>query len=419
MRVTVKVPCLVLAVVLAGCSVFDPDLLPRKDEVTPPPPGQCGRQPPPPPPATDDPGDDVELMVFALRGVVLDQQGAGRSWSEIGYDLDCYTTSHPTNVIPDRHECVPPRALPPPEGGFTVDNPPDPLSLDGVEGIDNVFGDQFYALVEASVARVLEDYFGEPKSFEAAANEAQLAGKGTVLIGVEGWNGQLNDRRMTVWIAQAVAGTPCTEKDLVELNEEFDLVYVGTDDPAPPPAWEGDDCWWLRDDAFVTQSNPPQLRIIDDLGYMRDGVAVMKLQDRQPIDFFAGPVGARTILTGAVSTSVFRGENPTEQNPHGDLSDPWSIRLARNIVAGRWHLNDLTLSATHVGVCDAQQSFLQGQLDRMADLRSNPNDPHALDQPCNAISMGVRFDEGVPGRLANGTPEDSRKAGPPLPILCD
>jgi hypothetical protein len=412
MRVTVKVPYLVLAVVLAGCSVFDPDLLPPQKEDAGTPPGTCGRQPPPPP--MDVPGSSVDTMVFALRGVVLDQQGVGRSWAEIGYDLDCYTTNAAADVIPDRHECVPPRALPPPEGGFTVSDPPEPLPLDGQEGIDNVFGDRFYRFVEGAVSPLLgAEYPDRPaaeRTFEYIANEAQEAGKGTLLIGVDDWNGQLNDRRMTVWIAQAVGGTPCTEKDAVEFNEEFELVYTDSGEPAPPPQWDGNDCWWLRSDAFVAGSNPPQLRIMDDLAYMANGTAVLKLADRQPIEFFAGPVGARTILTGAVSTSVL----------DGDITDLSSLRLVNNLVAGRWALTDLTQSATHVGTCGPAQVFLTQQLDSMADVRSNPGDPHALDQACNAISMGVRFEEGVQGFLARGAdPADSRSPGPPLPEHCD
>jgi hypothetical protein len=417
MRVTAKVSYLVLSVALAGCAVFDPDLLPaQKEDPGTPPEATCGRQPPPQP-ATSDPGEDVGFMLFAMRGVVLDQRGVGRSWSEIGYDLDCYITNNARDVIPDRQECVPPNALPPPEGGFTVDMPPEPLSLDGVDGIDNVFGDKFYPLVEASVNQTLQDYFGENRTFESVANEAQEAGKGTLLLGVEHWNGQLNDRRMTVWIAQAAGGTPCSEKDLVEFNEEFELVYIADPETlAPPPQWDGNDCWWLRSDAFIQGSMPPQLRIMDDLAYMAQvnidgqprGQAVMKIQDREPIEFFAGPVGARTILTGAVSTAVIEG----------DLSDLSSVKLVNNIVAGRWQLTDLTQSATHVGVCGSAQWVLQNQLDSMADVRSNASDPHALDQPCNAISMGVRFEEGVRGQLAGMDPADSRATGAPLPVLC-
>jgi hypothetical protein len=413
MRVTAKVPYLVLSVALAGCSVFDPDLLPpEKEPEVDAGAGACGRQPPSQP-ETSDSGEEVDLMLFALRGVVLDQRGTGRSWAEIGYDLDCYITNSARDTIPDRQECVPPNALPPPEGGFTIDDPPEPLSLDGQEGIDNVFGNDFYPLVEASVSLLLDaeypDRPPEEKTFEYIANEAQEAGKGTLLIGVEGWNGQLNDRRMTVWIAQAVGGTPCTEKDAVEFNEGFELVYTDSGEPAPPPQWDGNDCWWLRSDAFVAGSSPPQLRIMDDLAYMNNGTAVLKLADRQPIDFFAGPVGARTILTGAVSTSAI----------DGDISDLSSIRLVNNLVAGRWALSDLTQSATHVGTCGAAQVFLTQRLDSLADLRSNANDPHALDQPCNAISMGVRFDEGVRGFLAGSDPADSSVPGPALPEYCD
>jgi hypothetical protein len=404
MRVTVKVPCLVLAVVLAGCSVFDPDLLPPQKEPegdAGPGPSTCGRRWPAAPSGTET--GDVGLLVFAMRGIVLDQRGPGRSWSEIGYDLDCYNTQTSRDAVTEGQECVPRNALPPPEGGYTEGNPPSPLSTDGVEGIDNVFGDKFYPLVDTTVDTT------QGVDFEEEANAAQALGHGTLLIGVEGWNGQEDDRRLTAWIAQAAAGTPCTEVPLVQFNAQNELVYIAGGQPAPPPAWDGNDCWWIRHDAFAAGSSPPTLSIVDDLAYIAGRTAVVRLPDRQPIQFFAGPVGARVLLTSAVTTATVEG----------DLSDLSTVRLANNVVAGRWSTVDLSQSATYAGICGLAQNLLTSQLDGMADLRSNPAVDHALDQPCDAISLGVRFEEGVPGRLAHGDdPADSMAIGTPLVDHC-
>jgi hypothetical protein len=404
---------------LPACQVFDPDLLPPSDEVEtdsgPGPVPSCGRTPPARPDESD-PGETMPPMIFAMRDVVLEQSGPGRSWREIGYDLDCYNTRVVTDAVEDGHECVPPTVLAGmPEGGFTIEEPPN-VPLDGSEGIDNVFGDVFFNFVDRTViqAGLLE----EGQTFEGEARAAQLAGKGTLLVGVEGWNGQANDRNMTAWIAQAAGGTPCDYVGSVEFNEAFELVCTEitgecteVGEAAPPPAWEGNDCWWIREDAFVTNSTPPEMKIQDTTAYMADGVAVVRIPPREELLFFAGTVGARVLLTNAVTTAVVEGIG----------GDPSDLRLVNNIVAGRWATNDLTQSGRHVGVCPGPtQRVLTDQLDGIADVRSDPNDPHGLDLECNAISMGVRFEEGMLGTLAVGeTPGESRAPGAALPDYCE
>jgi hypothetical protein len=193
-------------------------------------------------------------------------------------------------------------------------------------------------------------------------------------------------------------------------SEEGKLVMISDGSDAPPPAWQGDDCWWLRDDAFVSGSD--ELAQFDDVAYMADGVSVISLQPRVPMKFFAGPVGANVVLTGAVSTAEL----------DGDLSDPSSLKLVNATVAGRWANNELTESGRHVSVCPGsnEQNTLTGVLDQRADVRSNPGDTPSLNQRCNAISMGVTFAEGIQGKLANGDdPADNRVDAPPLPDWCD
>jgi hypothetical protein len=425
-----------------GCDVFDPDLLPTQEQDS----GvqqdtgngvgsECTNREPDRPAASDPAADDVpEFLLFAVRDVVLDQGGG--VWTEIGYNLDCFNTTSSLAAVTDGHECVPPREHDrAPADGWTEERPPN-VPLDGDQGIDNVFGDQFFPFVESSLetlsapggTRSELPFDEEGVTFQSIAREEQEAGRGTLLIGVSDWNGALNDTRMTVWIAQAAGGTPCEYVEHVHFNEEHLLVMnedyegdgeLGPFDPAPPPAWEGNDCWWLRNDAFVPQSNPPELAQEDDLAYMTGGTAVIRLRDREAIQFFAGPVGARVIMTGAVSTAQLEGS----------LDDIPNLKLANSIVAGRWALNDLTQSGRHVGICpgSTEQSLLTTMLNRQADIRSNPNDPPSLDQACNAISMGVRFEEGIQGKLvadylagdSAGRVAASRAEGAPLPDFCD
>jgi hypothetical protein len=105
------------------------------------------------------------------------------------------------------------------------------------------------------------------------------------------------------------------------------------------------------------------MKIQDTTAYMADGVAVVRIPPREELLFFAGTVGARVLLTNAVTTAVVEGIG----------GDPSDLRLVNNIVAGRWATNDLTQSGRHVGVCPGPtQRVLTDQLDGIADVRSDP-----------------------------------------------
>ncbi|UJR78791.1 Hypothetical protein I5071_8240 [Sandaracinus amylolyticus] len=350
---TTWLACVIAIVPLAsGCRVYDPDLLDRADAG----PGEaCAQRSQPPQRPSSADGDGPEVA-FGLRMVVMAQ---GNDWPMYGYDVDGFCTEQPDLVS----ECTPP----------AVENPP----ADGVGGVDNVFGDQFFPLVEATTP-----------DLEAEAREAQELGQGLPIIRMRGWNGERNDPRVDAAIMQAVFGAPGSASEEPPARP---------DDPASSrPVWDGRDWFWVRDDAFLMDDlGRPLIR--DDNAYVADGVLVVRLPDRIDIIFPADAYGVLVRLTGAQATGRISEDGTTLEN----------VR-----VSGRWSLNDLLVTARNIGVCEGERDYelLNSQLDRIADVRSTPGSG-GPGVECDAISLGVGF-TGTRVRVA-GLAE-----GPPLADLC-
>ncbi|MFW6088011.1 MAG: hypothetical protein ACODAG_12450 [Myxococcota bacterium] len=359
-------------------------------------PSECGAQPAPRPDVEDS--ADEDRVLFAIRDIVLDQDDPG----SIGYDLDCFDTDSQEAAQQGETQCFPPSG-----GGVPTDGP---------NGVDNVFGDDFYPLVGAAlsineIGKLLVDE-NDPDvelTFEEKANQVQASGRGTLLVIIDGWNGTLNDPSMTASIAQAAYGTPCADdmgtppENLVWMPHEGESGTLMIDDggemvEAPPPAWDGNDCWWIREDAFVTASD--EFEISDDQAYVNEGEAVIDIPPRKTIQFFAGPVGVEVKLTGAVSTAI--------------VSDDFDA-LTDMTVAGRWARDDLRSTGENLGVCQfcSTMETLDNSLLSESDVRSNPDDDPSPNLECNAISMGVRFETGVRGTYVD------RAEGPVLPNPCE
>jgi hypothetical protein len=363
-----------------------------------------------PPPRPDLGADgDVGRVVFALRNVVLDQTGDD-AWRHVGYDLDGYDTVSAASAVTHGHECVPPAEhAREPADGWSVEHPPD-VPLDGEDGIDNVFAPHLYPHIDPWLETLAPDIFAEA-SLQDVARAYQDEGHGTWLLVLDGWNGGPEDRMVAATLVHAAAGTPCAQLDDVTFNEAHEPVLASdTTTPAPPPAWNGNDCWWVRDDDFIagTSSSAPVLH--DDLAYVSGGTLVMHLAPRAPLRFFLGPLAMVLRLTGSVLTAHLTG---------GNGGAPFALEEA--IVAGRWSANDWTEDAEHLGYCPHGILHLippPNPLSGLLDVRSNPNDPHSLDQPCNALSLGLRFESGTPGTLAGDTLADAIAPTRPLPEPC-
>jgi hypothetical protein len=376
---------------------------------------EWGRKPPDRPAESDPPGEHVGPFVFALHDVVLNQQGG--AWREIGYDLDGYDTVSNASAVTHGHECVPPREHNrQPDYGWAEAHPPN-VPLDGEQGIDNVFGGQLFPFVESTL-QVLSSTdepnlpFDDPDvTFEGLVRDNHQAGRGTWLLVLHDWNGQPNDRAVTAAFARAAAGTPCADVDEVTYDTESHQLVMASDGttPASPPAWDGNDCYWIHEDDVVITGESFAYWV--DNAYVADGTFVMPLGDLWPgLDLSAGPVAMSMRLLGAVLTARIEGIGSA------------SPRLEDITIAGRWSLTNLGQTARHLGICphSGEQLILTQLLDRQADLRANPDDPHFLDQPCNAISLGLLFEGGTLASLAGGDDlADSAVQGEPLPDLCN
>jgi hypothetical protein len=328
-----------LALGLASCDVYDESL------VT----GGAGGplRHAPPRPTTPD-GPDVEPLTVALRDPVINQ---GDLWREIGLDLDGFATAS----MDSETECLPGRS--------------NTVPIDGEEGIDNIFGAAFVKVVTGFIPEL-----------QAEAVAAQHAGNGTLIIRMSKWNGTPNDPLVQVIISQAVDGTPA-DPSLVEWNDDFELVMKADGSPAPPPEWEGNDHWWVRDDTFVG-GDETQPRISDDAAYVADNKVVLRLPDGVDIFFFIADKVVKVNLTGAMSVGTMNAD-------HSELTD--------TIVAGRWGKNDLLDTADYINICEGPiKTTLTNTIDFISDVRSQVGTGNTGAR-CDAISLGMRFGKGVLG----------------------
>ena len=344
------------------CDLRDNDCDGGVDESCADLPIEDGLRKPPPRPSAED-GPDVDILTVALRDVVLNQEGD--RWRDIGLDLDDIDSQPPVPVV----ECVPPN----------VDAEP---RIDGNEGIDNAFGDALYPLLRLVLPEL-----------ESEARAGQERGIGAILLQVRRWNGTANDPRIEVVLTQSAGGTSADPSSVSFEGDE--LMMAG--EPAPPPAWDGNDHWWARNDAFF-MGNETQPIFRDFNAYMADGTLVMRLPDRVDLLFTAGAeAGVRLRLTDAFVL--------------GTLSEDFST-VPTATVAGRWSISDLLDTGNNMGTCvgTPQRDIVENQLDTLADVRSQPGSGGA-GVSCDAISLGVTF-SGVRGNWAGLGP--SR----PLPDPC-
>ena len=358
------------AAAISGCDAFDESLLASNGDggVS----SSCedgSRQPPERP--TDPDGPDGPEVVFALKNVRLDQ--SGDAWREIGFNLDGICSTAPDPVV----ECVPPR--------FPAAQP----DVDGNEGIDNVFGGRLFPLIDLVF----------PELKDIAVDSAER-GLGAVVVRIRGWNGQDDDPRVEVAVAQTVDTVAGAEADVAAPDITFDEMFQARLDGgelAPAPAWDGHDWAWLRADGFFMR-DLERARIEDTNAYIRDRTLVVRLPDRVDIVFSDGEVGVNVRITDGIAA--------------GRISD--DLRSMGPVhVAGRWSILDLLDTARTIGVCDETPQFdlLSTQLDTIADVRS-VRGSGGEGVECDALSLGVTF-EGVPVRIAGIVDH------PPLPNQCE
>lgn len=396
-----------------GCSVFNKKLVPpdkgNQD-------AGCGAVPPLPPQTTD--GTSVPTVILALRDPLLPTGSA--TAGQVGYNLDGFCTAQ----AGDPSECIPQAyGL---DGGVLMDQP---TPADLPNGVDNSFGQSFYKLVDLGLRFILNpvyniypkelDSMGNlvPMPFNDVARAYQDAGFGTFVVEIQDWNGTANDPAITVSILQAAGGTPCADVPNVTFEPIDGSTTSGRlvmkSDPtllAPPPKWDGGDCWFIRGDSYPNNdpTNTPNLQ--DQGAYVANGILVTRIAAGVPLLFFAGPVGATVKLGGGMSTA------------HVVLSDG-GVSSDDVRVVGRWKHGDVQATGDSVGVCVNSQlySTLDGQAQQDLDVMATPPQtiPTATGQHCDAMSLGVRFQSAVQGKLVTDA-TGKQIVGPncPMPDPC-
>jgi hypothetical protein len=383
-------------VLSAGCTVFDPGLLPVKpteppvDDVCP----DGTKRPPEPPEMADTPASmNVPDLEFILKDAILSNPSAA-----LNVDRVC---TRQTGLW----TCLPPPELERYLGGETPIVPQD-----GPLGEENQFAREVFSLVNAFFEQ-------EQGSLELTAQIAQGHGYGNPLIRITGYNGTANDPRVTVIVSQAVFTLPGTateapevcveenparggvphvphEDDVVHANpaltqcfgEELaplpvDVTYDGNGIPLGiagyHPGWEDGTLWsWARHDTFQNRDARSPL-VIDDLAYVRDWTLVARLPDNVELKLVGEGQAVLAKFTDAYAVAKLKE----------DLTGTESDEV---LVAGRWSLNALLETASSVGVCPGtpEYSIARRQLEIRSDVRSS-RDQEGRDVPCDAFSFGI------------------------------
>lgn len=356
-----------LCLVVAGCDVFDPTLVPATDAPRTPDRG-------PPRPSIADDGTDTGELVLRINNVQLN---TGVDWRSIGRDLDGFNTT----VGSQEQQCSPP-------------TPNTPPQVDGPEGIDNAMGDSLLDVVEILIS-----------CLEPALADSHMNGGGTLLLWVQGWNGLRNDSQVRVSLMVAADATSAAPADVMWDATEHRLVLVS--DPltdAPPPTGASTDNFYVRPDSFTGGAMPiPELR--DASAYIADGKIVYTLVDGSRIPLNAG-IGSLTITL-------------TDGLMFADLSDDFT-RITSGVLTGRFALNALLNAGESIGICDMEgREFIERKFNEVLDVMSNVSTEANPANTCDAMSFGIPF-EGV---LATFPRVDGQpiRAGtnPPLPNACE
>lgn len=328
-----------LALTLVSCRVYDAALV---DEGLA---GVPGR----PPEGTSSP-EDSEEAVFALRNVSLDQ--SGERWRRFGLDLDGMNSSS----VEAPHECL------------AADGEP---VLDGERGIDNAFG-QFVLPTVLDLLPCLEDNIALHQGL----------GLGTVLLRIREWNGTPNDAQVDVSVVSAVDGTSLDDVSGLRWFGAL-LLTADASEEAPPPAWDGDDVFFVDPGSLVAGDiNYPLVWKTD--AYISSGRVVLPVDTATTFLFLTGPGSFGLSLNGYLVA---------------DISEDGQT-LEKGLLAGRFSGGELVATLEPLGLCDeAIRDPVTALLTSNLDLRIDP-ELGTSDDPCTASSVAFSF-QGIRARIAD------------------
>jgi hypothetical protein len=305
-----------------------------------------------PPESTSKSTDDVEA-VFAFHNVSLDQSG-GR-WRRFGLDLDGMNTAS----IDDVAECVAANGMP---------------TLDGDKGIDNSFGQHVLPTV-VGLLSCLED--------NIALNQG--LGFGTVLLRLREWNGTPNDAQVDVSVVSAVDGTSADDVTGFEWGGPggATLMLPGAVAEAPPPAWDGEDVFYVDPGSLVAGDVRYPLVWKTD-AYISNGRVVLPVDTATTFVFLTGPGSFSLSLNGYLLADI---------SADGQT-------LEKGLLAGRFSAGEIVATLEPLGICDeAFRGSVTSLLTDNLDLRIEPSLGSPDDQ-CTASSVAFSF-QGIRARIAD------------------
>lgn len=329
-------------VLAASCSVYDPSAIER---------GLAG-VPDRPPAETSSKGDGEEA-IFAFRNISLDH--SGDRWRRFGLDLDGMQTESADEVS----ECVT-------ANGSSV--------VDGERGIDNAFGQHVLPTVVGLIS-CLED--------NIALNQG--LGFGTVLLRLREWNGTPNDAKVDVSVVSAVDGTSIDDVSALTWGGPVGatLMLPAGAGEAPPPAWDGEDVYFVDPASLVAGDIDISLVWKTD-AYISNGRVVLPLDTATTFVFLTGPGSFSLSLDGFLIA---------------DISEDGET-LTKGFIAGRYSAGELVATLEPLGICDDSfRDSITSLLTDNLDVRIDPT-LGSSDDPCTASSVAFTF-HGVRARIAD------------------
>ena len=373
MRLCHRICCTIGALVwvaASGCDIYDSELI--ENSVA---------GPPPRPPAETSSPTDAETLVFALKDVYIEQ--SAENAARIGIDLDSVVTTSQQNA-----SCQPRKV-----DGEVVGQ----AVVDGIKGIDNSLGASLLPTVGA-VLPCLEDNLAL----------TQGRGIGTIILWVQGWNGERNDASVTAMLTTAVDGTS-EDPSVVGYgrNSDLDLVYLQgpqTED-APDPAWEAEDWWYLDPEDFGDDENgEPSLDLpiaAQTDAYVAFGRLVLPLPHESGFKLIAGD---GSLPSDGLMNVIVNGGFMM-----GDLTEDRK-GLEHGLFTGRFTIEKLGEATPDIGVCAIDATVIESLFGQYADIQSLP-EMDGTEAECDAFSLGVTF-TGVAGRIVGLAPASRPRLEP-------
>lgn len=318
-------------------------------------------------PSVDDDGTDAGELVFRLA----DFGFADPTIGVVGRNLDGFETGVPPSMA---RQCDAPSGSEPP--------------VDGEGGIDNTW---------SRLANIIDLVV---PCAQTALDQEHAAGRGTLLVRVEGWNGAANDSVVTASLLVAADGTSSDKSD-VEWNattHELVMLSDGTT-PASEPTGASSDTYVVRPDSFDVAGTTP--RVIDTDAYIADGTLVFAIPERARIPLNAGSASLTVELTDGLLLA--------------ELASDFS-GIEGGTLSGRYSLAAFVDAAPAVGVCGAELVLVEAQIEAFLDVLSNPA---AEGGTCEAMSVGFPF-AGVAATFATKSgATELAGSNPPFGIACE